>query len=127
MDYTKIVNSVELMTVVEMPSFLRDSKSLLDEDEREAIVRYLAFHPDAGDIMRGTGGVRKVRWARENEGKSGAYRVIYFYHSEAIPVFALNVFAKNEKANLSKSERNDLMKLTTLLVENYKNIGVKNE
>jgi hypothetical protein len=106
-----------------MPSFLRDSKNLLDKDERDALVRFLAFHPDAGDVLKGTGGVRKIRWARENEGKSGGYRVIYFYYAETIPVFALNVFAKNEKANISKAERNELLRLTRLLVENYKHNG----
>jgi hypothetical protein len=109
----------EPVTVIETPSFLRDSKGLLDDDEREALIAYLAYNPRAGSIVVGTGGIRKVRWARENEGKSGGYRVVYFYHSEEVPLFALNVFAKNEKANLTKEERNDLKKLTAVLVKNY--------
>jgi hypothetical protein len=48
------------------------------------------------------------------------YRVVYFYHSDEAPLFALNVFAKNEKVNLTKEERNDLKKLTAVLVENYR-------
>jgi hypothetical protein len=114
------VVTAEPITVIETPSFLRDSKELLDDDEREALVAYLAYNPRAGRIVVGTGGIRKVRWARENEGKSGGYRVVYFYHSEEAPLFALNVFAKNEKANLTKEERNDLKKLTAVLVENYR-------
>jgi hypothetical protein len=51
--------------------------------------------------------------------------VIYLYHAETFPMFALNVFAKNEKANISTAERNELLKLTSLLVENYKNNGGK--
>jgi len=104
---------------------LRDSKGFLNDDEREALVNYLAYHPKAGDLMRGTGGVRKVRWAREFEGKSGGYRVIYFYHSLNVPLFMLNVFAKNERANLSQAERNQLRKLTSMLVENYRILGGK--
>jgi len=69
--------------------------------------------------MKGTGGIRKLRWAREDTGKSGAYRIIYFFHSEEMPLFALNVFAKNEKANLSNAERNELKQLAGLLVEQY--------
>jgi hypothetical protein len=77
--------------------------------------------------MVGTGGIRKARWARENEGKSGGYRVVYFYHSKEVPLFALNVFAKNEKANLTKEERNDLKKLTAVLVEIYRGKEKRNE
>ncbi|GAB6391701.1 MAG: type II toxin-antitoxin system RelE/ParE family toxin [Treponematales bacterium] len=117
------MDATEPLTVVETPSFLRDSKGLLIDDEREALVNYLAYHPTAGDRMRGTGGVRKVRWAREFEGKSGGYRVIYFYHSQDVPLFALNVFAKNEKANLTQAERNELKKLAATLVENYTGRG----
>ena len=108
-----------LLTVVETPSFLRDAKKLLDDDERESLVNYLSSSPHAGDIIKGTGGIRKIRWAREDTGKSGAYRVIYFFHSTDIPLFLLNVFAKNEKANISQAERNDLKQLTGLLVEEY--------
>ena len=71
------------MTVVETPSFLRRAKGLLSETERADLVAYLAEHPDSGKVMEGTGGVRKLRWAREGEGKSGGYRVIYYFHSEA--------------------------------------------
>jgi hypothetical protein len=114
------VVTAEPVTVIETPSFLRDSKGLLDDDEREALVAYLAYNPKVGRIVVGTGGIRKVRWARESEGKSGGYRVVYFYHSEEAPLFALNVFAKNEKTNLTQEERNDLKKLTAVLVANYR-------
>ncbi|MDR1250371.1 MAG: type II toxin-antitoxin system RelE/ParE family toxin [Treponema sp.] len=114
------MGTVKPITVIETPSFLRDSKELLDDDEREALIAYLAYNPKVGRMVVGTGGIRKMRWARENEGKSGGYRVVYFYHSEETPLFALNVFAKNEKANLTKEERNDLKELTAVLRENYR-------
>jgi len=79
----------------------------------------LSSSPNAGRLIKGTGGVRKLRWAKEDTGKSGAYRIIYFFHSEDIPLFALNAFAKNEKANISNAERNELKQLTDLLVEQY--------
>ena len=108
-----------LLTVVETPSFLRDAKKLLDDEERESLVNYLSSSPHAGDLIKGTGGIRKIRWAREDTGKSGAYRVIYFFHSMEIPLFVLNIFAKNEKANISQAERNELKKLAGLLVKQY--------
>jgi len=69
--------------------------------------------------MQGTGGIRKLRWSAHGKGKSGGVRVIYYYHLESIPIFVLTVFGKGERSNLSKSERNDLSKVTSLIVKNY--------
>ncbi len=68
--------------------------------------------------MQGTGGIRKLRWSAKSKGKSGGVRIIYYYHSESMPVFLLTLFGKSEKANLSKAERNELAKFTTLFVKN---------
>lgn len=103
------------MTVVETPSFLRRVKGLLSDSERADLVAYLAENPHRGTIMEGTGGVRKLRWAREGEGKSGGHRVIYYFHSERIPLFVLLIYGKNEKANLTQAEKNDMRRLTALL------------
>jgi hypothetical protein len=83
------------------------------------VVDYLAAHPKAGDLMEGTGGVRKLRWGRGGQGKSGGVRVIYYFHSEAMPLYLLTLFAKNERANLSKAERNDLAGLVEILVQTW--------
>jgi hypothetical protein len=115
-----------LITVVETPSFLRGAKKLLDDEEREALVNYLSATPLAGNLIQGTGGIRKIRWMREETGKSGGYRVIYFFHSAEIPLFVLNIFAKNEKANISQEERNELKQLAGMLVKQY-NTGGKYE
>ena len=64
--------------------------------------------------------MRKVRWAQEGGGKSGDFRAVYFPHNMNAPLFALNLFAKNEKANLSKADRNEFKKLSALLVEIYR-------
>jgi len=121
--------SAALLTVIETPSFLSDAKKLLDDNEREALVNFLSSSPCAGDLIKGTGGIRKIRWAKEDAGKSGSYRVIYFFYSMDIPLFILNIFAKNEKTNISQAERNELKKLTGLLVKQYhekgKNYGRK--
>jgi len=111
--------NASLLTVIETPSFLRDAKKLLTDDEREALVNFLSSNPLAGKLVKETGGIRKIRWAQEDTGKSGAYRVIYFFHSMEIPLFVLNIFAKNEKANISQAERNELKKLAGLLVKQY--------
>lgn len=103
------------MTVVETHSFLRRAKGLLSDEERAELVAYLAENPEAGSIMVGTGGLRKVRWAREGEGKSGGYRVIHYFHSKNIPLFILLIFSKTEQANLSQAEKNDMKRLTATL------------
>lgn len=66
--------------------------------------------------MEGTGGVRKLRWGRQGRGKSGGVRVIYYVHSDLMPLYLLTLFAKNERANLSKAERNELAGLVDILV-----------
>ncbi|MGC1818825.1 MAG: type II toxin-antitoxin system RelE/ParE family toxin [Casimicrobiaceae bacterium] len=104
-----------MLTVAEVPEYLRRSKGLLSAAEREAVVAYLAANPTAGDLIRETGGVRKLRWARGGRGKSGGVRVIYYYHSDRIPLYLLTIFAKGERTNLSAEERRELAQLTTTL------------
>ncbi len=108
-----------MQTVVELPEFQRKSSKLLSADENTSIINYLAAHPAAGDIMQGTGGIRKLRWSAHGKGKSGGVRVIYYYHNETIPVFLLTVFGKGEKANITKAEGKELAKLTAILVKTY--------
>ena len=108
-----------MQTIVELPEFIKRASRLLKDEERTSIVNYLAYHPLSGDIMQGTGGIRKLRWSAQGKGKSGGARVIYYYHNGSIPLFLLTVFGKGEKANLSQSERNELSKLTDLLLKNY--------
>ena len=105
-----------MLTVAETQEYIRRAEKLLSEDERREIVSYLALHPKAGDLIEGTGGIRKLRWARGGRGKSGGVRVIYYVHSELMPLYLLTLFAKNERANLSKAERNDLAELVDVLV-----------
>ena len=107
------------MTVVETPFFLRKAADLLDDSERSELIAFLGANPDAGDVIPEAGGVRKIRWAASGRGKRGGARVIYYFHSAAFPLFLLTVYAKNQKANLTHSERNDLKKLIPILVKTY--------
>ncbi|NOQ35980.1 MAG: addiction module toxin RelE [Methylococcaceae bacterium] len=108
-----------MQTLVELPEYIRRASSLLKDSEKQGIINYLAGHPLEGATMQGTGGIRKFRWTSGNKGKSGGVRVIYYFHSKALPLFLLTVFGKNEKANLSKSERNELARFVNLLTKNY--------
>jgi len=104
-----------MQTIVELPEYTKRSDKLLNESESN----YLAAHPAAGSLMQGTGGIRKLRWASQGRGKSGGVRVIYYYHNQSMPLFLLTLFGKGEKDNLTKGERNDLAKFTSLLISNY--------
>ena len=108
-----------MQTVVELPEYLRRIKRLLTRLDSKGIVNYLACHPKAGTIMPGTGGVRKLRWGGHGTGKRGGLRIVYYFHNESMPLFLLTVFGKNEKTNLTKTERNELAKFVRILVKSY--------
>ena len=107
------------MTVVETGRFLKDAAQLMPEEERTRLVAFIGLNPESGDLIPETGGVRKLRWGLAGRGKRGGARVIYYFHSEKIPVFLLAAYGKNEKANLTKAERNVMAKLIPALVAGY--------
>ena len=107
-----------MQAVIEADSYLRDAKDAgMTEDERNAAVDLVAADPESGDVMQGTGGVRKARLAGRGKGKSGGYRIVWYFGGGDIPVFLITVFGKGEKANLTQGERNALRALSTTLKE----------
>ncbi|MCL2346455.1 MAG: addiction module toxin RelE, partial [Desulfobulbus sp.] len=80
--------------IAELPSYARLADKLLSEKERKDLIDYLAECPEAGVIMEG---VRKLRWRRGDQGKSGGVRVIYYYHDDLMPLYLLTLFAKGDK------------------------------
>jgi hypothetical protein len=102
-----------------MDEFLAATRKLMDDEERVELVNYLAYHPTAGVVVPGTGGVRKLRWGLEGRGKRGGARVIYYFHDMEMPLFILEAFAKNDRANLTQSECNELRQVTKLIEESY--------
>lgn len=108
-----------MITVVETPEFQRRARSIMTDAERMALIDHVAHNPLAGVSIGG--GVRKFRFAREGAGKSGGFRVIHFYgEDEDMPIFLITVFAKNEKANLTKSETEAVKSLGRILAESYR-------
>lgn len=106
-----------LQSVVELPEFLRRAKAIMSDDERMALIDYVAANPEAGVSLGG--GLRKVRFAREGGGKSGGYRTIYVFGGTHVPLFLVTVFAKNEKDNLSRTEQAELVALSKILLASY--------
>ncbi len=104
-----------MVTVAETREFTRRADGLMSEDDKGTLVFYLACHPEAGNLIRETGGLRKLRWNAGGKGKRGGARVIYYFHSEMMPLYLLTVYGKSEKADLSIEQRRKLSKLTDLL------------
>lgn len=101
---------------VELPSFMARWKSLgLNDADLLRLEIELLNNPKVGAVLQGTGGVRKVRFAFEDRGKSGSIRVIYIDFEIYEKIFLLTAYAKADQANLTKQERNDLKGLVELL------------
>lgn len=108
-----------IITVAETPEFQRRARAIMSDEERMALIDFIARNPTAGISIGG--GVRKLRFARDGGGKSGGYRVIHFYGGEDdMPIFLITVFAKNEKANLTKTETETVKSLGKLLADSYR-------
>jgi hypothetical protein len=90
-----------VQTVVETSIFRRRAEKLLSAEELRALIEFLAWNPDAGQEIQGTGGVRKVRFAAKGKGSSGGVRVIYFVAGRETPIYALLIYGKGEQANLT--------------------------
>jgi hypothetical protein len=106
-----------LQTVVELPEFQRRAKAIMSDQEREATISFVAANPEAGVSLGG--GLRKVRIPRDGGGKSGGFRTIYVFGGTHIPIFLITVFAKNEKANLSKTEQAAAVEMSKAIVSRY--------
>lgn len=94
-------------TIIELPTFTADAKSIWDESERGEFCAWLAVNPLAGDVIPSSGGCRKVRWARAGMGKRGGVRVIYFNRLENGVIYLMVIYAKAVRgtipANLLKA------------------------
>ena len=107
------------LTVVETRPFMTEAERWLSTDEREQFIEYIACNPTPGAVIRETGGVRKVRWGATGRGKRGGVRVIYYYHSERIPLFLLTVYAKAQRTDLSPKEKATMRRLVAEIVASY--------
>ncbi len=104
------------VTVVEHAHYLRKAEKLFTYEQMEEIADTVAADPQLGEIMRGTGGFRKFRYAGvKNKGKSGGMRIIHLFVANDGEIHIIDIFEKSEKENLTKVERNELAKLAALL------------
>src|SRR3974377_552195 len=102
-----------LQTVAETKAFAEAIDTLLSEEERNVVMTDIARTPDGGDLIPGAGGLRKRRIPLPGRGKRGGARVITLYLGVEFPVYAVFVFAKNERSDLSPMQKRALMSLVT--------------
>src|SRR5882724_9202480 len=107
-------------TVVETPRYRADAARLFTEDEQAAIIDLVASDPRCGVVVPGGGSVRKVRVGFDGRGKRGGARVIYLFGGNDLPVFLLAAFAKNERDDLTPTERSLMAKAVAAMLAYYR-------
>lgn len=88
------------MVFVETSHFTRLASEYLSDEKYRELQQYLMEHPEAGQIIRGSGGVRKIRWARQGMGKSGGVRIIYYWAKTRAQIYMLTIYSKSERENI---------------------------
>lgn len=108
------------VTIVESREFQKDALSVWSEEELVELKMRIATNPTCGVRMPHTGGVRKLRYGANGKGTRGGARVIYYYHSPAMPIFLLGFFLKSEKVDLTMGEKADIKQFVRQLVAEYR-------
>jgi|SRR6516165_3672553 len=108
------------VSVIELAGYRRRAAELLSSEEQDAVIDLVADEPTCGDLMPGTGGLRKVRIGRGGKGKRGGARVVYYFHGNEVPIFLVAVYAKNEKADLTAGEKKEFAALLKELVARWR-------
>ena len=98
------------MLFIEAPTFTRLVHDYLDDDEYAALQWALALRPEAGPVIPGSGGIRKLRWAAKGRGKRGGLRVIYYWRNREGEIVLLTLYAKNEAENIPLNVLRELRK-----------------
>ncbi len=110
---------MEYLGFTETVRFQRNVAKLLDENELSELQLFLCDFPDHGKVIKGSGGIRKMRWGKTGSGKRGGTRVIYFAAITKYRILLLDIYSKSEKEDLSLGELKDLIKtLQVWLSEN---------
>lgn len=92
------------MLFVETTLFTKLLPDYLSDDEYREFQAFIAENPDTGDVIKGSGGIRKVRWTAKGKGKRGGVRIIYYWQRSESHIYLITVYAKNEMADLSPAE-----------------------
>ena len=104
------------MELVETTGFTRRISGLMGDDEYQVLQRHLARCPESGVVIPGSGCIRKLRWSGSGRGKRGGVRIIYYHAVSRSVILMLDVFAKNERSDLTQGQ---LRILARVVAEEY--------
>ncbi|HEX4044589.1 MAG TPA: type II toxin-antitoxin system RelE/ParE family toxin [Gammaproteobacteria bacterium] len=104
------------MIFIETALFTKYLQDYLEDEEYRELQNFLLEQPDSGDLLQGTGGLRKLRWSLDGRGKRGGIRVIYYWQITEDQIYLFTLYAKNEITDLSSNEKKALKKM----LENWK-------
>src|SRR5450759_399308 len=108
------------VSVTEFAAYQRRTDELLTEAEQDAVIDLIAYEPTCGNLIPGTGGLRKLRVALGGGGKRGGARIIYYFYNDNFPILLLALYAKNEKADMKAAEKRKLTGLAAEIVEQWR-------
>lgn len=103
------------LEILRTPVFRRWADTVWTDEEFAAFRDFIAINPQAGQLVQGTGGVRKIRWGRSNIGKSKGTRVIYYFMNEARPLYLLMGYSKSDKVDLSATDKEWAKAMVTII------------
>jgi RelE toxin of RelE / RelB toxin-antitoxin system len=109
------VDDAPEITVLQLPKFKAEATELIGTDGIEAVAVYLVDHPDAGYVIPGSGGARKLRWAAKGKWKRGGARIIYLYIVIAARIYLMRCYAKNVQTDLMADEKKQLRQIAAHL------------
>lgn len=109
---------MKLFGFSETHAFTKSVIELLSDDSYALLQLYLSEQPDAGDLIQGGKGIRKARWLAKGQGKRSGVRVIYYWAVANDRILMLDIYAKNEKTDLSKDELKELRRMVEIWLEN---------
>jgi hypothetical protein len=106
-----------LVTVIETDAYLSIAAKIMSAEDMEAVVLMISENPTSGDVIPGSGGLRKMRIPLQGRGKRGGGRVIYWYYNAGYPAILMWAFAKNEASDLTPTQKKALVAMSELFKE----------
>ena len=103
------------------PKFIKSAQKIMTSEKIQELVDWLALHPKTGDLIVGTGGIRKLRWStgKNNKGKSGGVRILYYYEESILVVLLITLYKKSEQENIDANEKAHLKRILPELLRDY--------
>ena len=111
-----------LVSVIETGAYLSKAEKIMSALERDAVVSMISEGPTIGDVIPGTGGLRKVRVPLQGRGKRGGGRVIYCYYNSGYPAILMWAFAKNEASDLTSAQKKSLVAVSDLFIAQLRSV-----